>query len=376
MTSPHVYLGIRLAQNDYKRIEMENADLDMKVDLFKEEITKRIGVAKHQIELIYCGIILEDDKSLSSCGVKHGVTLHVLKKTIPREPIPPRPVTEADIQELVLAFRAFMISPIYRTALQRLSRPEVLETIKAATPGLADDPVAIAIIQDPELIVQLSDLDTVKRIATHHPSLIEAANHIAAHVHEETASVNNSRAGTSTGYSYSLEALSDDDDDEMESTPNEPPREGHPLTRNTSYGTITAAQLADAILSSTQNLNFGVGTSALSTPQAAQGGTNAQPTTPSSSGNVITNEMFLNAIQHAFSTTPAATLGSPAANDSFNATNNAPESMETLRTRLQSQLRQMRELGLTNESLNLRALQITSGDVQGAVELVFNGAIE
>lgn len=49
MTSPHVYLGIRLAQNDYKRIEMENADLDMKVDLFKEEITKRIGVAKHQI---------------------------------------------------------------------------------------------------------------------------------------------------------------------------------------------------------------------------------------------------------------------------------------------------------------------------------------
>lgn len=257
-----------------------------------------------------------------------------------------------------------------------MSRPEVLETIKAATPGLADDPVAIAIIQDPELIVQLSDLDTVKRIATHHPSLIEAANHIAAHVHEETASVNNSRAGTSTGYSYSLEALSDDDDDEMESTPNEPPREGHPLTRNTSYGTITAAQLADAILSSTQNLNFGVGTSALSTPQAAQGGTNAQPTTPSSSGNVITNEMFLNAIQHAFSTTPAATLGSPAANDSFNATNNAPESMETLRTRLQSQLRQMRELGLTNESLNLRALQITSGDVQGAVELVFNGAIE
>lgn len=70
------------------------------------------------VELIYCGIILEDDKSLSSCGVKHGVTLHVLKKTIPRESIPPRPVTEADIQELVLAFRAFMISPIYRTALQ------------------------------------------------------------------------------------------------------------------------------------------------------------------------------------------------------------------------------------------------------------------
>lgn len=249
----------------------------------------------------------------------------------------------------------------------------MLETIKAATPGLADDPVAIAIIQDPELIVQLSDLETVKRIAIHHPSLIEAANHIAAHVHEETASVNNSRAGTSTGYSYSLEALSDDDD-EMETTQAEVPREATPLTRNTSYGTITAAQLADAILSSTQNLTFGITNPDASTTPATAAA-NIQPTTPNTNSNLITNEMFLNAIQHAFSTTPSATTGSPAANNTFNAPSNVTEPLESLR-RLQPQLRQMREMGLMNDSLNLRALQITSGDVQGAIELVFNGVIE
>ncbi|KRT82997.1 Ubiquitin, partial [Oryctes borbonicus] len=370
MTSANVYLGVRLAPNDYKRIEMENTDLDMKVDLFKDQITKRIGLTKNLIDLIYCGIILEDEKSLSACGVKHGVTVHVLRKANRREPISPKSVTEAEIQELVFAFRSFMISPIYRTALQRLSRPEVLETIKAATPGLADDPVAVAIIQDPELIVQLSDIDTVRRIATLHPSLIEAANHIAAHVHEETTSVSNSRAGTSTGYSYSLEALSDDDD-EMESSQSEPSRETNPLTRNTSYGTITAAQLADAILSSTQNLNFGAANPALPTPPISQGVTNPQPTTPNPSGNLITNEMFLNAMQHAFSSTPTATAASPAVNNAPN-TNSTAETMENLRSRLQPQLRQMREMGLMNESLNLRALQITSGDVQGAVELVFN----
>lgn len=258
--------------------------------------------------------------------------------------------------------------------MQRLSRPEVLETIKAATPALADDPVAIAIIQDPELIVQLSDTETVKRIAFHHPSLIEAANHIAAHVHEETASVNTSRAGTSTGYSYSLEALSDDDD-EMESSQSEPPREGNPLTRNTSYGAITAAQLADAIFNSTLNLNFGGNNPVPSSATPAPPTTNSQTTTPNPSGNVITNEMFLNAIQQAFSTTPSS--GGGAVANAFNSSNNTTtEPAETLRDRLQPQLRQMREMGLTNESVNLRALQITSGDVQGAVELVFNGVIE
>lgn len=49
MTSTNIYLGVRLAQNDFKRIEIENTDLDMRVDLFKDQITKRIGVAKDLI---------------------------------------------------------------------------------------------------------------------------------------------------------------------------------------------------------------------------------------------------------------------------------------------------------------------------------------
>lgn len=69
-------------------------------------------------ELIYCGVILEDEKSLASYGIKHGVMVHVLKKHPPPERIIPRPVRDGDIHELAHAFRTFMISPIYRTALQ------------------------------------------------------------------------------------------------------------------------------------------------------------------------------------------------------------------------------------------------------------------
>lgn len=46
---------------------------------------------------------------------------------------------------------------------QRLSRPEVLENIMMATPGLSEDPVAISIIQDPELLVHMENADTVRR---------------------------------------------------------------------------------------------------------------------------------------------------------------------------------------------------------------------
>lgn len=51
MTSANVYLGIRLTQNDFKRIEMDNTDLEMKVDLFKDNVTKCIGVEKNLIGL-------------------------------------------------------------------------------------------------------------------------------------------------------------------------------------------------------------------------------------------------------------------------------------------------------------------------------------
>lgn len=229
----------------------------------------------------------------------------------------------------------------------------MLETIIAATPGLAEDPVAIAIIQDPELIVHLSDPDTVRKMSELHPSLIEAATHIAAHVHEEAAKGNTAQASTSTGYSYSLEALSDDE--EMDSSSSDPPREGHPLIRNASYNAITAAQLAAAIANATNYFP-----------------SNGTSSTPNSS-SVITNEMFSSAMQQAFATASNRRSASPTTPSHFVP---AVSSTSSLRTRYQEQLEQMREIGLTNEGANIRALQTTSGDVQAAIDLVLNGVID
>lgn len=295
-------------------------------------------------------MILEDNQTLASYGLESGSTIYVVKKNTRSDPPRSRSLSESEVQQLVVAFRAFTLSAGYRGALLRLSRPEVLETIIAATPGLAEDPSAIAIIQDPELIVHMADPDTVRRVAEKHPSLIEAANFIAAHIHEEQANTDPSHASTSTGYSYSLEALSDDE--EMDTAVREP----QPLTRNTSYNAITAAQLAAAIANAT-NTTFNTNSAGMpSTP------------TSSSSSNIITNEMFSNAIQQALGASYTASPSTPS--------NNGEETIETITQRLQPQLRQMHEIGLTNDVVNIRALQATSGDVETAIDLVFNGAID
>lgn len=46
---------------------------------------------------------------------------------------------------------------------QKLSRPSILDNIIQITPGLSQDPVAISMIQDPELLVRMGDIDTVRR---------------------------------------------------------------------------------------------------------------------------------------------------------------------------------------------------------------------
>lgn len=300
------------------------------------------------LELIYCGNILDDDATLTSCGIKPGVMIHVLKKKEPETPVPSRTLSEADVQQLVVAFRAFTLSFGYRAALQRLSRPEVLENIIATTPGLSEDPVAIAMIQDPELLVHMSDPDTVRRIAELHPSLVEAANHIAAAVHEEATTVNANTPGTSSGYSYSLEALSDDE--EMDSSSSDGTREGQPLSRQQSYSAITAAQLAAAIANATGSY-------------PTQGNSTA-----ANSNSLITSEMFSHAMQQAFANVTPTSTAAPASSE-------APESMETQIRRMNPQLQQMREMGLTNDVINVQALQATSGDVQAAIDLVFSGAM-
>ncbi|KAJ8925135.1 hypothetical protein NQ315_001317 [Exocentrus adspersus] len=372
----NVVLGI-WNSNQFQRINVDNVNLESKVEVLKTQATKLLNASsdfgKYKfvycvvmstttplsfvVELAFCGVILEDDSTLASYGVTPGVTIHVLEKPNVTTAKETKKMSEVEVQQLVSAFRTFTLSSGYRTALQRLYRQDILDKIIADIPELSSDPAALAIIQDPELIIHMADPDTVRKVAEEHPVLIDAANYIITRVQDEPANISPNQPTTSTGYSYSLEALSDDDDMDSNSDTNVSP---HPLTRNSSYNAITAAQLAAAIANAT-NTHFNTNSAGM-------------PSTPTTA-NVITNEMFSNAIQQAFAFGGSSNGGASPAISSV-PIRSAEENLEGIMRRLQPQLQQMHEMGLLNDAVNVRALQATSGDVNAAIELVFNGTVD
>ncbi|CAH1170270.1 unnamed protein product [Phaedon cochleariae] len=335
----------------FRRIRTENIDLQSDVCEFKKHVQTLLEKSLLDIELTFCGVILEDGNTLSSYGITNDVTIHVLEKPPSKPASIEKRLTPT---EVVNSFRTLTLFSGYRSALQRLSRKDVLDKIIAAAPGLSDDPVALALIQDPELIVYLSDSESVGKMAQEHPILLDAASHIISHVHEEQANVNPNQATTSTGYSYSLEALSDDDDMDSSSDSN---MAQNSLSRNSSFNAITAAQLAAAIANAT-NTQFNTNSAGV-------------PSTTNSGSQLITNEMFSNAIQQAF-----AFGGGPATPSSnVNSGTSAPseeDSHEASLRKWQAQLQQMHEMGLVNDLVNVRALKATNGDVNAAIELVLS----
>lgn len=118
----------------------------------------------------------------------------------------------------------------------------------------------------------------------------------------------------------------------------------HGLSRQASYSTITAAHLAAAIASASGASSAGSGENA-----------------------AITSEMFNQAMQRTLSSIAA----NPTSQDSPVSGSGSGSAGTAIN--LERQMQQMRELGLTDDALNLHVLQLTGGNVHDAIDLVFSG---
>lgn len=355
--SSELVLGIRCNSQNLTTVKLRDINFKNRVEDLRHKTAVKTNLSKESFDLIYCGCILEDDITLEACGIKHGSMVHVLMKKETEPPVPVKYISEDSIIQLASAFKSFFENPTFRSALHRLSkRPEVIDNIISSSPGLHEDFVAIAMLQDPELMGHFADIDTIKRIAELHPVLIEAAQNLVAAVHEEahnnaSADSNSSVLNTQpTAYSYSLHNLSDDEEMAGDSSQSSDSTQPSNLSANPS-NTITSARLA-AALSRAGARTFPLSNSPSSTSAS------------STNSGVITTEMFTQAIQQAFATTPA-----PIAPTSL-----PPMLHPTLpeSTDWQRQLAQMHEMGLQDDNTNVQALILTNGNVQAAIELVFN----
>ncbi|KAM7155039.1 ubiquitin-like protein 7 isoform 9-T13 [Molossus nigricans] len=154
---------------------------------------------------------------------------------------------------------------------------------------------------------------------------------------------------------FLFEGLSDDEDDfhpRARSTPSSSTPSSRPASLGYSGAAgprpITQSELATALaLASTPE-------SSSHTPTPGTQG-HSSGTSPLSSGvqsgTPITNDLFSQALQHALQAS-----GQP-----------------NLQSQWQPQLQQLRDMGIQDDELSLRALQATAGDIQAALELIFAG---
>lgn len=348
----------------FERHKLSNLKVDDKVSALQSKVAELFDKKIGDLELVFLGKVLKEDDTLEACGIKSGMTVfayphHELVKA----------TCTLDMQDIpVIAFGTALVNPAFRTVLQSLKDPDVLENVMAATPALADDPVAVGILQDPELMTLLANPTFLRKMADSHPALVEAAVQIAVSFHEEGAASGRA-ASPPHEVSYSLEALSDDDDMEGPADQGTPGGSGM-----FSPNRITPAQLAAALAAAAAN-PAGSGSSS---PPPATGSPLVPPSPrlhapPSTPRNPITHEMLNSAVQTALG---LAVPGNPATAPSPSAPSSSPggglpADLVDLAVTYQSQLQQLRDMGLSNDAASVRALVATSGDVQAALELLF-----
>ncbi|XP_001606904.1 ubiquitin-like protein 7 [Nasonia vitripennis] len=363
-------------------LKMKNVDLTDRSESLRSEVAEQTNIPKDAFDLIYGGAIIEDETPLEAYGIKNGSLIHFLKKKEVEKTAASTASasdSEPNIKMLISVFQSFIGIPLLQLAMRHMTkRPEVIENIISSSPGLSEDAVAIAILHDPDLIVHFNNAETIRKIAKLHPSLLEAAQHIASAVHDEAHNLaasanlhNNTANAATTGHSYSLENLSDDEEmagDSSQSSDSPQPSNSANQSRIQSNRLSVADFFAAITRAQRSNSNNG-GTGSASTASSS-----SVSRSNSNSGGVITVDFFNEAMQRAIATTPSLN------NDSSNSQSQPPSASFTppnsssgSSNDMQRQISIMHEMGLLNDAINLQALQITNGDVQAAIELVLNG---
>ncbi|XP_068594744.1 ubiquitin-like protein 7 [Brachionichthys hirsutus] len=318
------------------------------------------------IELVHCGRKLKDDLTLDASGIRSGSTIHILKKTWPEPESRPEPVNRATAAREFRVFHAALhsLNSAYRDSVYKmLTNKESLDQILVATPGLRSDPVALGVLQDKDLFVQFTDPSMLDVLISSHPALVNAiilVLHSVAGSMPSQSSASSTRNVSSSSYSdmpggFMFEGMSDDDEDFQSGSPAGPSsRTGgsagmRPVSLNHSGAAgprpITQSELATALaLASTPE-------SSAVTPTTSSQADPSGSVAPVPAGTPVSNDLFSQALQQALQAS----------------------SMSALQGRWQSQMQQLRDMGIQDEELMLRVLQATDGDIQAALELIFAG---
>eukprot|EP00095_Tigriopus_kingsejongensis_P002269 maker-scaffold8426_size2735-snap-gene-0.2 protein:Tk02269 transcript:maker-scaffold8426_size2735-snap-gene-0.2-mRNA-1 annotation:"ubiquitin-like protein 7" len=349
-----------------------------------DEAAKLTNTPVDRLQLLLRGSLLRVEATLLEAGVKNRSQVYVLRKPTPLsvEPMEAKDLSDEEMRRFFVAFGMAIRNPALSGVLKRLTERDHLESLAAACPGLAQDPMALAFLNKPEMLMMLLKPQILQKVAQKHPSLHEAMVNLAAAVHEERPAKTSSAAEVPstvpTAFSYHMDDMSDaDEEEDMEEG-----GFGSDLQRNRSFSAITPDQLAAAIAAAQNSAGASTGDQAsgfpsllpeANTPASSTGSSLTSSSRPTPSSPAITSDMFRQAIEQALAASGPQTAGQPVPSGS----QALPEPMESSSQGgpepTDADVTTMKELGISDEGLARKALKLMGGDLQAAIDLIWSG---
>jgi len=180
-------------------------DFQSPVSALRKKIREKDNnLDKVDFVMVYSGNIMEDRAPIYMYELVNGATVHLFKqiKIDITENQNTVEHSNAGMVKLGIALRSLSLNSSYKCALMKISKTKMLNDLISSIPELSSDPVAITLIQHPELLVKLNDVDLVNNIAVNHSALASAAIQISAVVHDQLVQVNLSKLLNAYFYLY------------------------------------------------------------------------------------------------------------------------------------------------------------------------------
>lgn len=356
---------IKEAYHNTKHI-IDDIELSCKVEELKEKAAAKTNIPIDQQNFIFAGELLKDEKTLDSYGIKDGFTIYVMIKNPEPEPIE-LDSDDVPITEVIPVLEAAIKSPSYRNTVEKiLTNPDMLEQLTVATPGLSSDHVAMTLLQDPELLEQLVQTANVETVMREHPSLVQAASYIAAAIAKEGGVDKHSTRSHMAGDTY-------DSDDELRGMDPGLVAQAELVAANEeSIQALRSAAASRGASSSRQPVTSSLLSSALANAGISPGSSTRSEAGPSTSRGASTSA-FSPVIPSTSRGTRASSSRPTITRDMVSEAMASVMNISQQSSQLQSQLQQLRDMGITDDALSIQALTATGGNVQAALDLIFEG---
>lgn len=329
-----------------------------------ESVASKLG-PNAKFNLVSYGRILEPSQSLAHYGIRDSSIVYAYQKPDIKLPSDSKPdeaegVDPRELARISIPIKTAIHQPEFVALIEKLKESrENRENLISVTPGMREDPVAMAILQDIDLLNLCLQQENMQKVMNKYPALATAAGCLAAQYHEEHREESFfSRRGVRSGYSM-------DEMDDFEG-PEGPEVMGNPSEAGAATAQADSTALRELLSQALMMANVSNNPQNMRTRGAvSRYAPRRDP--PHQPPREITPQMLQSALQAVtanLQSQPTQPNVQPPVAPPAPAPSRPPRDWSR-------ELEQMREMGLTDERLCIQALEATSGNVDAAVNLIF-----